>query len=164
MYISIYMHAYIYTYIYIYEFICIIYICIIYMYIHIYICICIYICVHIYVYIYMYIYIHTRRQWPFETAEKRTGLESWWRCGEVSRPAAALHIASGLHAAVRYLLRSGTRASVLKTSSSLEECLTSGRKGICGRSPERTPVAPSSVSWHRRVTSDLPVFEPDIGW
>ena len=116
MYISIYMHAYIYTYIYIYEFICIIYICIIYMYIHIYICICIYICVHIYVYVYMYIYIHTRRQWPFETAEKRTGLESWLRCGEVRRPAAALHIASGLHAAVRYLLRSGTRASVLKTS------------------------------------------------
>jgi len=100
-------------------------------------------------------------KWPFETAEKRTGLEFRLRCGEVGRPAAALHFASGLHAALRYLLRSGTRASVLKTSSSLEECLTSGIKGICGRSPERTTVAPPLVSWHRRVTSDL--FEPDIG-
>jgi len=69
--------------------------------------------------------------------------------------------ASGLHAALQYFLRSGTRASMLKTSSSLEECLSSGRKGICGRSPERTLVAPPSVSWHRWVTSDL--FEPDIG-
>ena len=101
------------------------------------------------------------QKWPFETAEKRTGLESRLKCGEVGRPAAALHFVSGLHAAVRYLLCSGTRASVLKTSSSLEECLTSGRKGICGRSPGRTPVAPPSVSWHRRVTSDL--FEPYIG-
>ena len=72
-------------------------------------------------------------KWPFETAEKRTGLESRLRCGEVGRRAAALHFASGLHAAVRYLLRSGTRASVLKTSSTLEECLTSSSKGICGR-------------------------------
>jgi len=101
------------------------------------------------------------KKWPLETAEKRTGLEFRLRCGEVGRPAVALHFASGLHAALRYLLRSGTRASVLKTSSSLEECWTSGRKGICGRSPERTQVAPTLVSWHRRVTSDL--FEPDIG-
>ena len=52
---------------------------------------------------------------------------------------------------------SGERSEV----QSLEECLTSGRRGICGRSPERTPVATPSVSWHRRATSDL--FEPDIG-
>jgi len=58
--------------------------------------------------------------YKLEKAEKRTGLESRLRCGEVGRPAAALHFASGLHAAVRYLLRSGSRASVLKTSSTLE--------------------------------------------
>ena len=44
-------------------------------------------------------------KWPLETAEKRTGLEFRLRCGEVGRPAAALHFASGLHAALRYLLR-----------------------------------------------------------
>ena len=48
------------------------------------------------------------RKSPFETAEKRTGLGSQLRCGEVGRPAAALHFVSGLHVAVRYLLRSGT--------------------------------------------------------
>ena len=35
-------------------------------------------------------------KWPLETAEKRTGLEFRLRCGEVGRPAAALHFFGGV--------------------------------------------------------------------
>jgi len=40
------------------------------------------------------------RKWPLETAEKRTGLESRLRCGEVGRPAEALHFASACRCAI----------------------------------------------------------------
>jgi len=98
-------------------------------------------------------------KWPFQTAEKRKGLESQLKCGEAGRLAAALHIAS----AYRYAIF----AAFWDTSKRLKNVwffggvLDQQQKGICGRCPERTPMVLPSASWHGWATSDF--SEPDIG-